>query len=916
MKKRLLSLLLIYSIFVATFPISAFATEEPPQEMREPSSTGPISSITLPESLTMTARSTEVLSLTITPDYANPGCQWISSDSEVATVSPADGGAKGLVTGLKPGVATITATIDNLSASCQVTVEDAPSSSEVQLAESYAIEVGCVEYIHPVVVPDGSAELFTITATEPDVVDVSTVQGGKYVAIRGLKSGSSEICIETGDGIQATSVVNVKEYSLSGKAAVESGLSAYVFQTSMGDYVTRVDLACVAAAFAGLELEYLDASEFPYSDCSNLTDIERAAIAGVAKNGVMTGVSQDTFAPKGSVTRAQLASIIWRSLGSLETDVAFEFNDVPVSTWYYDAITFLHNLGIIPATGSLFAPNDLVTFEDAFTWFYAAKQYQIENGLFPPTVDNSISQNKVKYVAWGQNDGHSYIKVEFTPSTTGWYQIVSSGSKTKIDFYATENTEVVTDSWITDPAPFGTHTTNAQLYAGEMYTLSIHPYYMDDGGLALSLRGPNENLPTASISFDTNDKQLEVGDTWEPLIQVLPADATITEPHWRNSNPDVVRLVMNHENGQMSVLALAEGTATIGVTAYLTDADGTFCGYVKTYCNITVSKQEIPEIPDLDPEPPMPPSSGGSSGSSGRPSDIKTETSKNPDGSTTTTVTDKKTGTVTETTKFKDGSTLIVETKKDGTVTTTETAKNGVKVKTVDEAGEDVTAKVTIPKSVGEAVVTIPADVDYGTVAVDAKTGEVVKLSVPTKDGMTVKLDGSADLMLVDRSRDFTDTRGHWAEDAIDFATAHELFAGTSDTTFTPDSPMTRAMLMTVLARFDGQDTTGGAVWYEKAMAWARENGSSDGSNPNGSITREQLATMLWRYAGSATGDGSLSAFGDSAGVNGYAVEAMRWAVGEGLISGTGAGLLAPQGNATRAQVATILMRFIEGNLS
>ena len=181
---------------------------------------------------------------------------------------------------------------------------------------------------------------------------------------------------------------------------------------------------------------------------------------------------------------------------------------------------------------------------------------------------------------------------------------------------------------------------------------------------------------------------------------------------------------------------------------------------------------------------------------------------------------------------------------------------------------------------------------------------------------MTVKLDGSAELVLVDRSRDFTDTKGHWAEDAIDFATAHELFAGTSDTTFTPDSPMTRAMLMTVLARFDGQDTTGGAVWYEKAMDWAKENGISDGSNPDGSITREQLATMLWRYAGSPTRDGSLSAFGDSGSVNGYAVEAMRWAVGEGLISGTAAGLLAPQGNATRAQVATILMRFIEGNLS
>lgn len=303
-------------------------------------------------------------------------------------------------------------------------------------------------------------------------------------------------------------------------------------------------------------------------------------------------------------------------------------------------------------------------------------------------------------------------------------------------------------------------------------------------------------------------------------------------------------------------------------------------------------------------------SSGGGGGSNS--SNTTTETERNPDGSTTTTVTDKKTGTVTETTKFKDGSTLVVETKKDGTVTTTETSKNGVKVKTVDEPGEDVTAKVTIPKSVDEAVVTIPADVDYGTVAVDAKTGEVVKLSVPTKDGMTVKLDGSAELVLVERSLDFTDTNNHWAEDAIDFATAHELFAGTSDTTFSPDSSMTRAMLMTVLARFDGQDTTGGAVWYDKAMAWAKENGISDGSNPNGSITREQLATMLWRYAGSPIRDGSLSSFGDSASVNGYAVEALRWAVGEGLISGTDAGLLAPQSNATRAQVATILMRFVE----
>lgn len=389
----------------------------------------------------------------------------------------------------------------------------------------------------------------------------------------------------------------------------------------------------------------------------------------------------------------------------------------------------------------------------------------------------------------------------------------------------------------------------------------------------------------ASLTIKADDQSIRVGNE-------LP-QFTYTVSGWQGSDGDTVTI-----EGVSAVCTNADAN-TVGDYTITVSGPATIDNYTITYVDgtLTVSKR----------------SSGGSS-SSGSSSSTTTETEKNPDGSTTTTVTDKKTGTVTETTKFKDGSTLVVETKKDGTITTTETAKNGVKVRTVDEPGEDVTATVTIPRSVGEAVVTIPADVGYGTVAVDADTGEIVKLSVPTEAGMTVKLDGSAELVLVDRSLDFTDTNNHWAEDAIDFATAHELFAGTSDTTFSPDSSMTRAMLMTVLARFDGQDTTGGAVWYDKAMAWAKENGISDGSNPDGNITREQFATMLWRYAGSPAVSGmALNEFGDSASVNGYAVDAMRWAVSSGIIGGTDAGLLMPQGNATRAQVATMLMRFVEG---
>lgn len=409
----------------------------------------------------------------------------------------------------------------------------------------------------------------------------------------------------------------------------------------------------------------------------------------------------------------------------------------------------------------------------------------------------------------------------------------------------------------------------------------------------VTINGENESMyasitilftiDKATVTIRPNDKSAYVGDAVPVLgendytMTGLVGDDTLSiKPTLAyESAPDM---------SKTGTYAIKASGAVVGPNYEISYEDGT----------LTVSRR----------------SSGGGGGSSS--SSTTTETERNPDGSTTTTVTDKKTGTVTETTKFKDGSSLVVETKKDGTITTTETAKNGVKVRTVDEPGEDVTAKVTIPRSVGEAVVTIPADVDYGMVAVDADTGEIVKLSVPTEDGMTVKLDGSAELVLVDRSLDFTDTNGHWAEDAIDFATAHELFAGTSETTFSPDSPMTRAMLMTVLARFDGQDTTGGAVWYEKAMAWAKENGISDGSNPDGNITREQFATMLWRYAGTPAGDGTLSSFRDSASVNSYAVDAMRWAVSTGVISGSNTGLLMPQGNATRAQVATMLMRFVE----
>lgn len=150
-----------------------------------------------------------------------------------------------------------------------------------------------------------------------------------------------------------------------------------------------------------------------------------------------------------------------------------------------------------------------------------------------------------------------------------------------------------------------------------------------------------------------------------------------------------------------------------------------------------------------------------------------------------------------------------------------------------------------------------------------------------------------------------------WFADAVKYVSDKGLMNGTDDNLFSPNDTTTRGMLMTVLARYAGEDTTGGAAWYEKGMNWAKANGVSDGTNPNANITREQLVTMLYRYAGSPAVNGSLDSFSDAASVSSYAVNAMQWAVANGIVNGSN-GKLNPQNNATRAQVAAILMRFCE----
>ena len=159
----------------------------------------------------------------------------------------------------------------------------------------------------------------------------------------------------------------------------------------------------------------------------------------------------------------------------------------------------------------------------------------------------------------------------------------------------------------------------------------------------------------------------------------------------------------------------------------------------------------------------------------------------------------------------------------------------------------------------------------------------------------------------------FTDvTSTDWFYDDVKYAYENGLMTGTSADAFSPEAPVTRGMVMTILARREGIRTDRYTPWYAAGCEWAKANGISDGSNPEAPVTREQLAAMLYRYAALKGRDltaGENLNFTDASDVSAYALPALQWATGEKILTGSN-GALNPQATATRAQLAAILHRY------
>lgn len=563
---------------------------------------------------------------------------------------------------------------------------------------------------------------------------------------------------------------------------------------------------------------------------------------------------------------------------------------------------------------------------------------EIKGGKFTRSVDNSTDATSAKGNSWYviyNAEGANITKIssgEFLAlghfsslfCNSGTINEISGGTFTQDGFIAFKNQGTVnkisggtfsseSESCIQNWGTIG-EISDGTITAGRIGIWNFSSDTYKSAGTISRITGGNISGTTAAIrlnDYDTDYKDSDKNVTGPSTVN--KANASISAGNFSGA------LEVNAH----TVLTITGGTYSVDPSAYVVP------GYVASYNGSTYTVYY-----------PVPVTPGNTSSS----------TTKNPDGSTTTTTTDKTTGTVTETTKNPDGSTTTVETKKDGSVTETNKTANGSvgTVKTDANGNSEISAnisaadvsaaakknepvaapvsvapaaspaaapviKLSVPASAGEVSVVIPVtNAQQGTVAIKVNpdgTEEIIKTSVVTKDGVVLGVKGSAQIKIVNNDKDFLDTVGHWAESDVDFVSARELFTGTAPQTFSPESATTRGMVVTVLARLAGESTDGGANWYDKGCAWAVTNGVSDGTDPNGTVTREQLAAMLYRYFGSPAVSGSLS-FADASSVSEYAHDAMQWCVNNGIINGMD-GLLNPQGQATRAQVSAMFARYI-----
>ena len=513
---------------------------------------------------------------------------------------------------------------------------------------------------------------------------------------------------------------------------------------------------------------------------------------------------------------------------------------------------------------------------------------------------------------------------------------IANNSSTSIQ-YGTGNEENGGIVWNgTGGTVYGSVTLQEDITIGEGESLTIgqdaslntgsHEVIVNGGTLSGNVTG-EVTYKVTGVSLNKDSLTLDVGSSETLNATVAPNNATNQKVTW-TSNAESVATV--DESG--NVEAVAPGTANITVT--------TEDGSKQATCTVTVTQpvtgvslnkntlelytgKSETLIATVEPSDATNPAVNWSSD--------KPEVATVEGG----TVTAKAAGTATITATTVDGGFTTI-----CTVTVRPDippANPNYRITVEATQGGTVTADPTAAKAGTTVTLTPVPDRGYqvGSVAVTDRFGEPVAVTEQADGTYTFTMPNgqvTVTVTFAEAPLPFPDvTEGDWFYDAVRYAYETGLMDGVGDSLFAPNSDTTRAQLVTILYRLEGEPEVSGTsgftdvaadTWYTDAVAWAAANGIVNGVSetefaPGKDITREQLATILFRYAEAKGYDVSaradLSAYPDADQIQSYAAESVAWAVAEGLIQGFEDNTLRPAGNATRAQIATILMRFCEG---
>lgn len=737
----------------------------------------------------------------------------------------------------------------------------------------------------------------------------------------GLVNGTASGEFKGGDNI---SVIGVNTFL----TAYANNKDTFIAKTDSGS-TTRAEMTVEFYEKFQPQLSKLAATqtwEDPFVDLAGCTESQVEAIKFFYERGIISGTTETTFHPHTPVSNFQIATLLQRCATKeiiAETPAAFSlFSVTPLAE--QTPFDFLAAQGL-DVDDEQNNPNAPALAETLTTWrdglVPATPTFTPESGS---TFENS--QTVTISAADGDESATIYYTIngsEPTTNNTQYNEAITISNTTTVKAITVKNnliSEIAT----------ATYTKQAQEPEQPVLFLSSSPASLNGGGMVTLTTNKSVDVITcsdSSITVTGNDT------TWTASLPNTTATYTFTAVISGNSEDEQLETAAC----TVSVTYKSSSSSSIGSNTTTTtekNPDG----------SITTTKTD-------------------------KNTGTVTETTKYTDGSSITVET-KKDGTITTTEKAADGSTYKTVENADGSSKTTTQQADGTKAssstnaegktdaevslsdKAVSAAQTDGKAvslpippvsasknseaapvvDVTIPStSSGNVKVEIPVEnATPGTVAVivsEDGTETVVKKSVAVEEGVSLTLDGSATVKIVDNAKDFIDIPAtSWISDAVDYVSAREIFNGTSASTFSPNGSMTRGMLAKVLHNLEdgpvvdyamGFEDVNPNAYYGEAVRWAASKGIVDGYSddtfgPEDSINREQLAVMLWRYAGTPTSNYNLDRFIDADEISGYALEAMLWATENGIISGTTSTTISPKDTATRAQVAAMLMRFAQ----